>query len=262
MYYYQKHISDFNNATRHLTRVERSLFSDAIELYYDTEKPLTLDFDRLSRLLLANTTEEKAALRDVLNEFFTLTDDGYFNKRCNEEIIKYHGLIENKSMAGKASAEKRNQHKSTGVQQVLNECATNHEPRTMNQEPITNNQKNMEVSNIYDKSNIVTAKKEKQFFADIPEKVVNEYLAVRKKKRAVSVSEIVVHGLQREADKAGITLEQALIVCIESSWISFKAEWYSKSATGSKYKNKGLMSDESFDKWLDTKTEKQNERLR
>lgn len=134
MHFYQKNIGDFNNATRHLTRVERSLFSDAIELYYDTEKPLTSDFDRLCRLLLAHTTEEKSALRDVLNEFFILTDEGYFNKRCNEEILKYQAYMESKSKAGKASAEKRAEQKATGVQQVLNTTSTK-----QNQEPITIN---------------------------------------------------------------------------------------------------------------------------
>jgi uncharacterized protein YdaU (DUF1376 family) len=138
MHFYQKNIGDFNNATRHLTRVERSLFSDAIELYYDTEKPLTSDINKLNRLLLAHSQEEKDALLVVLNEFFTLTDDGYFNKRCNEEILKYQAYMESKSKAGKASAEQRAKHKATGVEQVLNTTPTKH-----NHEPITNNQETL-----------------------------------------------------------------------------------------------------------------------
>jgi uncharacterized protein YdaU (DUF1376 family) len=134
MHFYQKNIGDFNNATRHLTRVERSLFSDAIELYYDTEKPLTNDINRLERLLLAHSEEEKVALKSVLDEFFTITDDGYFNKRCHEEIVKYHTYMESKSKAGKASAEQRAKQKSTGVEQVLNTASTK-----QNQEPLTNN---------------------------------------------------------------------------------------------------------------------------
>jgi len=130
--FYQKHIGDFNNATRHLTRVERSLFSDAIELYYDTEKELTSDFEKLARLLLAHSDEEKTSLRTVLSEFFTLTDTGYFNKRCNEEIVKYHGFKESRSRAGKASAEQRASAKATTVEHVLNTEATNHKPLTIN----------------------------------------------------------------------------------------------------------------------------------
>lgn len=88
MHFYQKNIGDFNNATRHLTRVERSLFSDAIELYYDTEKPLTSDINKLNRLLLAHSQEEKDALLVVLSEFFTLTDYGYFNKEVESDLTK------------------------------------------------------------------------------------------------------------------------------------------------------------------------------
>jgi uncharacterized protein YdaU (DUF1376 family) len=142
MHFYQKNIGDFNNATRHLTRVERSLFSDAIELYYDTELPLSSDINKLNRLLLAHSQEEKDALLVVLNEFFTLTDEGYFNKRCNEEILKYQGYMESKSRAGKASAEQRAKQKATGVQQVFNTEPTKH-----NQEPLTNNNINTSVSN-------------------------------------------------------------------------------------------------------------------
>ena len=60
MHYYSHNIGDFNNSTRHLTRVERSLYRDLIELYYDTEKPLdSMSFDRLAKRVLAKTEEEQ-----------------------------------------------------------------------------------------------------------------------------------------------------------------------------------------------------------
>lgn len=145
MNYYSHHIGDFNNATRHLTRVERSLYRDAIELYYDTESALTLDFDKLARRLLANDSDEKASLLDVLNEFFNKTDDGWTHDRCEEEIAKYRANTSNKAKAGIASALKRKQ-KATGVEQVLNTSYTG-EQLTNNQEPITNNHINTLVSN-------------------------------------------------------------------------------------------------------------------
>ena len=116
MNYYQKHIGDFNNATRHLSRIERSLFSDAIELYYDTELPLTTDLKKLERLLLANSNEEKEALLSVLDDFFVLNEDGYHNKRCDEEVFKYHQFIEKQSRAGRASVKQRFNQRSTSVQ--------------------------------------------------------------------------------------------------------------------------------------------------
>lgn len=137
MNYYPHHIGDFNNATRYLTRVERSLYRDAIELYYDTESELTLDFNQLSRKLLANTGNEKEALKLVLNDFFIMTDTGYFHDRCNQEIEKYRSNTSNKAKAGIASALARQQ-KATPVQQVFNEPVTNNqEPITINHKPIS-----------------------------------------------------------------------------------------------------------------------------
>lgn len=103
MNFYQHHIGDFNSATRHLTRVERSIYRDLIELYYDTEAPLTADFKRLSKKVMARSDEEIEALNDVLDEFFTLTGDVYTHVRCDDELAKVY----KKSDKARASAEKR-----------------------------------------------------------------------------------------------------------------------------------------------------------
>jgi uncharacterized protein YdaU (DUF1376 family) len=130
------HFGDFNNATRHLTRVERSVYRDSIELYYDTEQPLNcVEFDYLAKRLLCQSDVEKQALRDVLREFFIKEGDLYRHERCDAEIAKYHSNTSAKARAGIASAAKRKQ-KATGVEQALDGCATNQEPRTKNQEPI------------------------------------------------------------------------------------------------------------------------------
>lgn len=136
MNYYQHHIGDFNNATRHLTRVERSLYRDLIELYYDTEKPLIDDIAWLERKMMAKSDEESDALLVVLNEFFTLEEDGYHNSRCDIDIGKYHSNTMAKVKAGKASAAKRKQ-TSTAGEQVLSSSS---QPITNNHKPITKDQ--------------------------------------------------------------------------------------------------------------------------
>ncbi|WP_417223917.1 YdaU family protein [Achromobacter spanius] len=158
MNYYPHHIGDFNSATRHLTRIERSVYRDLIELYYDTEAPLCADVDKLCRLLIARSDEERAAVVQVLGEFFVDTEQGWRHARCDAEIARYHGNKEAKSAAGKASAAKRARQacrqvkavEETAVkataegeaeQQPLNTRATNHEPEP---EPGTQNQKTRE----------------------------------------------------------------------------------------------------------------------
>ena len=159
MHSYQHNIKTFNNATRHLTRVERSLYRDAIELYYDEEKPITSDFGRLCRVLIAVTDEEKNALKYVLDSFFTLSNGFYMHKYCEEVIEKYAGNTNAKSMAGKASAAARRAKFdakingcSTGDEQVLNEIQL-----TRNQE--TNKPKNQEPINQEKQSAKAPAKK-------------------------------------------------------------------------------------------------------
>ena len=148
MHYYQHNIKTFNSATRHLTRVERALYRDLIEIYYDTEKPLTSNIDRLSRLVMANSNDEKESLSYVLSEFFILSDESYRHEYCDETIDAYQSNKSAKSIAGIASAEARkakakllksteNKQDSTVVEQVLDGCATNKEPLTRNQKPET-----------------------------------------------------------------------------------------------------------------------------
>lgn len=105
MHYYQKNISDFNNQTRHLSRLERSIFEDAKELYLSSEKPLDADFDRLARILIVRDDDEKEALRAVLSEFFTIEENGYFSSAIEAEIAKYKSNLAGQKKAGEASAE-------------------------------------------------------------------------------------------------------------------------------------------------------------
>lgn len=57
MNHYPHHIGDFNNATRHLTFVERALYRELLDLYYDTEQPLNPDFNKLARRVLATSDD-------------------------------------------------------------------------------------------------------------------------------------------------------------------------------------------------------------
>jgi hypothetical protein len=54
--------------------------------------------------------------------------------------------------------------------------------------------------------------------------VWSSFVAQRKASRAV-ITETVIKSIQREANKAGWTLEQALAECAARGWRGFKAEW-------------------------------------
>ncbi|MFZ6760393.1 YdaU family protein [Undibacterium sp. Ji50W] len=152
MNYYSHHIGDFNNATRHLNRLERAIYRDMLDLYYDTESALMLDLGLLCRRLVARSEEETAAVEQLLKEFFVLTDAGWFHARCDQVIREYQKNTNAKSLAGKASAAKRAAERhghadelntsSTTVEQQDKAVAScvqltnNHKPITKNHKPV------------------------------------------------------------------------------------------------------------------------------
>lgn len=60
----------------------------------------------------------------------------------------------------------------------------------------------------------------------LPPELLKDFLAVRKAKRAGPLTKTALAGLQREADKAGLTLADAVAACCELGWQSFNAGWF------------------------------------
>jgi hypothetical protein len=65
---------------------------------------------------------------------------------------------------------------------------------------------------------------EAEWFAGVPEQVVHDFRALRRKLRA-EITKTAMDGIRREAGKAGISLTEALTTCCERGWRGFKAEW-------------------------------------
>lgn len=124
MNHYPHHIGDFDRATRHLTRIERSIYRDLMDLYYETEKSLMADITKLARRIVCTGKKDIAALVIVLEEFFTLDDSGWRNTRCEAEIAAYHTRAVNAAAAGKASAAKRSAPSSGSEEPALNAGST------------------------------------------------------------------------------------------------------------------------------------------
>ena len=144
MHFYQHNIGDFDKATRHLSRVERSVYRDLIEFYYDIEQPLPLDIQSICRKIIAKSNEESTAVEQVLSEFFNETPLGWYHIRCEEELERYRCSTSQKSEAGKASAAKKKEKlqqalngKSTSVEQTFNGASTKQETINNIHEPIT-----------------------------------------------------------------------------------------------------------------------------
>ena len=119
MNYYEHHIGDYAEATAHLTFIEDATYSRLIRKYYATEKPLPMDVKFVQRLINARSKEEKNAVISVLNEFFTLTDDGWRQERCDHEIARF----KDRQIKARRSAEGRWQ--SSSAEQILSDSTSN-----------------------------------------------------------------------------------------------------------------------------------------
>lgn len=82
----------------------------------------------------------------------------------------------------------------------------------------------------------------------VSEQVWEDFSALRTKRRA-PITETALKGIQREAEKAGITLEAALSTCCERGWQGFKAEWYRREQLERKNASKAEYQLPSNDDW-------------
>jgi uncharacterized protein YdaU (DUF1376 family) len=84
--FYKHHLGDYDSATSHLTWDEDMAYTRLMRVYYRDEKPLPVNLPKVCRLVRAQTRVQKAAVAMVLDEFFVKADDGWRNKRCDQEI--------------------------------------------------------------------------------------------------------------------------------------------------------------------------------
>jgi uncharacterized protein YdaU (DUF1376 family) len=123
MHYFQFNIGDYASHTRHLTVIEDLAYRRLLDLYYLQERPLNSGLTSVARQI--NMRDYETEVQAVLEEFFDLTDDGWTNFRADKEIAHYKAKVEQASRAGKASAERRSNGRSTDVQPT-----NNHKPIT------------------------------------------------------------------------------------------------------------------------------------
>jgi uncharacterized protein YdaU (DUF1376 family) len=101
MHYFKFNISDFRAGTHTMRRMARYIYREMLDIYYDTERPLTANLDDLFDLLGLETPEEMVMLQKNLKAKFVQTPAGWEHPRCAKEIADY------KLNAAKAAANGR-----------------------------------------------------------------------------------------------------------------------------------------------------------
>ena len=216
MHFYPHNIGDYRKDTSHLTLLEHGIYRQLLDSYYLDEAPLSNDLAKLMRSHSVRSAEEQQSLQNVLTDFFELTEEGYIHKRCDEVIAAYHGKSEKARQSANARWLGNKSERNANAQGTQSEGNANHKPITNNHKPIKD----------------ITP-------YGVSDDVFKDYMEVRKSKKA-KWTPTALKGMEREAAKAGVTLEQAMIVCCERNWQSFKAEWVKDSQTNknSSYKER------------------------
>jgi len=208
MHYFQFEIKEWVANTAHLTLEEEAIYFRLILFYYDSEQLIPLNVAPVFRKLRVTNQELGVAL---LQEFFTETEQGWKHDRCDAEINKYQAKVEQASKAGKASAERKLNARSTTVQPIIN-----HKSSIINHKSIDT----PKASPIAPKVAIPLG---------IDESLWHDFLKVRKEKK-LAVTQTALKGIVREAQKANKSLTEVLTICCERGWGGFKAEWLQQEA--------------------------------
>jgi uncharacterized protein YdaU (DUF1376 family) len=88
--YYEHHIGDFVKKTGHLPALHVGIYVRFLDYCYSHESPLPVLMSEVYPIAHATTAKERDAVRKVLDKFFELSDEGWRNNRCEEEIEKFH----------------------------------------------------------------------------------------------------------------------------------------------------------------------------
>ena len=213
MHYYNFNIADYRKDTIHLSIIEHGIYRQLMDWQYLDEKPIPKETQTVMRRLCLGY-EYETHLQNVLSDFFVLTENGYIQQRIFDTIKDYHGKAETNKSNGKLGGRPRKQGLKTQSVNFGNPEETEVKPNIKATNKLNN-------SLTHKLSNINTALARPEF---VSEDVWDDFGKLRKAKKA-PLTKTALTGIQAEADKAGITLEAALVMACNRGWASFKADW-------------------------------------
>lgn len=146
MNFYKRHLGDIAKACGHLSQGQQGAYDLLLDWLYGNEKPIPKNMEAVYRIGRAVTKPERDNVDQMLEEFFTLTDAGFVQKRASLEIAKANAQAEtNRRIAEEREAKRRggfvDDSYNGSSDDSLNGSCTNREP---SQTPDTRHQKEQE----------------------------------------------------------------------------------------------------------------------
>ena len=252
MHYYKFNIAGWTLSTSHLSLVEEAIYFRLINYYYDTEKPIPKETHSVFRRLRLGNDSDIA--NTILDEFFTLTDRGWVQSRCEENLKEYRKTAKKNKANGAKGGRPRNkaassatQKKPTGFNSVSQNnpnykpLTTNHKLETKNQE-LVDKVKDPVISIFTDYG-----------FTDQQISLIFENRAKNSKSaKSAKITEIIAKSICKQMSECvslGYTIDTVLNEWHESTWVTIKSEWI-KNRIPIKVKSTYGQQSEEFKNWL------------
>lgn len=152
MHYFKHHIGDFRAGTSNMTRQERWIYRDMLDVYYDKEKPLPIEIQDISDEIGA-TEEEAKTVAKILRLKFNQTETGWVHERCEIELASYRANADKARDNGKKGGRPKKNNPAgsypvaSGMQdgtQKEPDCNPEESGSKANHKPLTNNHKPIE----------------------------------------------------------------------------------------------------------------------
>ena len=228
MNYYPFHVGDYASHTAHLEPMEDLAYRRLLDVYYLREGPLPADIQATAKLVRMRSMA--ADVESVLREFFTLTDAGWVHDRCNREI---------EAMREKQDKQRQKANRRWDMQRAAHGTAPAM-PRHDDTDAAASktDADAMPPTPTPTPTPTPVEKKEARKRAaplapppDVDPQVWDDWLQLRRNKRA-PVTCTVVAEAQREAVKAGMTLEAFLRIWCSRGSQGLQADWLRPNERG------------------------------
>lgn len=197
-----------------MTSSERGIYRDLIDLAYMSDNQIKYNLMQLSKY--CNASEQE--VEHILNLKAKKEGNYYTIPSCNKRISKRNVNRENGAKGGRPKNPNKNPNKTQTERQIEREIEIEIESKKEKESKIEN------------KNKLFNFKNELLIYG-FSENLVSEWLQVRKNKKATN-TETAFKKFIAEVEKIPLVpINEILELCIEKSWMGFKAEWFNNLKT-------------------------------
>lgn len=205
------YVADYLSATSRLTTEQHGAYLLLLMDYWKNGAPPNDDAVLAQITKLPPDAWSKA--RTMLQGFFQVTAEHWLHNRVESEMQKANHNKQTNSKRGKAGADARWGKKNASS--IVGALPKQYSADSTSPSPSSS------PSSLKNNKNTVAPP------FGVTDSVWQDWLTLRKTKKA-AVTQTAIDGIEREAKKAGISLQVALETCCARGWSGFKASWLSE----------------------------------